>query len=87
MVSKRMPQAERRLIARLTGQAWIRARYGDLTAAEEAATVSALRGYADGRTCSLPRPGSLRASAKADRARRPGSGAPHYAAQPEPTRT
>jgi hypothetical protein len=42
-------QAERILVAQLTGEARHRARWRELTAAEEAAAVEALRGLAGGR--------------------------------------
>jgi len=43
------PQADRILVAQLTGEARHHARWRDLTAAEEAAAVGALRELADGR--------------------------------------
>jgi hypothetical protein len=43
------PQADRILVAKLTGEARFRARWRDLTGEEQAAAVGALRQLADGR--------------------------------------
>jgi hypothetical protein len=48
MIDKR-PQADRILVAQLTGEARHHAKWRDLTAAEEAAAVAELRELADGR--------------------------------------
>jgi len=48
MVDKR-PQADRLIIAELYGEARRHARWRDLTGAEEAAAVTAVRELADGR--------------------------------------